>query len=775
MKELFRKLLDSGDLLPHMPDSLWKPEGMWLHIGSDLLISLAYYLISIALLYLVYKRRDLPLKEIFLLFGAFLLISGTTQFIEVWTLWHPSDWLSGCLNAIAAAIALYTVVKLFSLIPQILASPNHADLEATNQKLAAEMIERQQAIKKLQDSEARFRSIFEGAAIGIALVDMEGQVVATNPALQRILGYKDYKEDNPARAEEAINAVSADWQRYEELISGKRSDTTLTKRYLGKDGHLSQDSDYYQMEKRYLGKDGQLHWCHITASIVRDADGKPQFGIRMLEDITARKQSEATLKQHHQHLEKLVGERTAELTQVNEKLSWQASHDELTRLINRRAFEECLGELVVNAQRHHQKHTLCYFDLDRFKIVNDTCGHVAGDELLRQLSTLLQSQVRKTDVLARLGGDEFGLLLYHCTLEQALPVVQMLHEAIQTFRFTWEDKSFSIGASIGLITMNAETKSLDSVLSAVDAACYQAKNRGRNRIHIYQPDDDELAQQRNQGQWVARINQAIAFSESSSYADHHFCLYYQPIVPLEKKSSEASLPESYEHYEVLLRLIDDTGQIIPPMAFLPAAERYNLMPAIDRWVIRTFLAMLSQQSRDNWEHCIYAINISGASVNDDQFINFLKEQFATYGIPPQVICFELTESLAMANRNKAFALIRDIKELGCRFALDDFGSGMSSLAYLKHLPVDYLKIDETLIKGIANDPIAGVMVEAISRLGHIIGIETIAEFVTDKLTLQEVKALGVNYAQGYGIAAPHPLLSQEQQAWKPNPQLEPSM
>ena len=774
MPGILRNLFHTGLLQAHGYCYQWKAGLVWLHIVSDSLIALAYYLIALTLVYLVYKRGDLPFQWLFLMFGVFIIACGSTHLMEVWTIWHPSYWLSGSLKAITAIISVYTALEFFPLIPQALALPNRSDLEATNQKLEMEVAERHQALKRLQDSEARFRSIFEGAAIGIALVDMEGNAVATNPALRRMLGYKEGRGAGVPE-ETTSDEVAVDWKRYQEFISGKPDSNPVGKRVLGKDGHLNRDSDSYQMEKRFLAKDGQLLWCNITASVVRDTEGQPQFGIRMVEDITARKQSEAAIKQYHVHLEKLVGERTAELTKVNEKLSWQASHDELTGLVNRRAFEQCLAEAVLSAKMHHQKHTLCYFDLDRFKIVNDTCGHVAGDELLRQLSTLLHTQVRKTDVLARLGGDEFAVLLYHCGLEQALPVVQTLHECIQAFRFVWEDKSFSIGASIGLLTINTDSQSVDSVLSAVDAACYQAKNRGRNRIHIYQPDDEELGQQIHQGQWVARIHEAIASSETAANTDSHFRLYYQPIVPLSKKSSEVPLPEGYEHYEVLLRFIDDTGEIIPPMAFLPAAERYNLMAAIDRWVIRTFLSMLSQQGRDSWERCIYAINISGASVNDDQFIDFLKQEFATYSVPPQAICFELTETLAIANRNKAFALIHNIKELGCRFALDDFGSGMSSLAYLKHLPVDYLKIDEALIKGIATDPIACVMVEAISRLGHVIGIETIAEFVTDKLTLQEVKALGVNYAQGYSIAAPHPLpcpSSQEQQPWRLNYQLE---
>lgn len=444
------------------------------------------------------------------------------------------------------------------------------------------------------------------------------------------------------------------------------------------------------------------------------------------------------------------------------QLCWQASHDPLTGLVNRREFEHRLEKCLLSARSDNQEHTLCYLDLDRFKIVNDTCGHVAGDELLRQVSTLLEKRLRQSDTLARLGGDEFGLLLVQCPLKNGRKVAQTLLESFQEFRFVWQDKTFNIGMSIGLVGINPESVdakgriSTDSILSAADAACYAAKNRGRNRIHLYQSDDLEVAQQRSEAQWVTRINQACE--------ENRFCLYFQSIASL------TDLQVNGEHYEVLLRLVGESGELIPPMAFLPAAERYNLMPSIDRWVIRQFFAYLSDVIRDGFstytnngkhsppeQHYLYAINLSGATVNDDEFIDFLEEQFSFYQIPPQVICFEITETVAIANLTKAAQLIDSLKTLGCRFSLDDFGSGMSSFAYLKNLPVDYLKIDGNFVKDIADDPIDCVMVEAINRIGHAIGLKTIAEYVSNQSILEKVKALGVDYAQGYGIAMPKPL------------------
>lgn len=432
------------------------------------------------------------------------------------------------------------------------------------------------------------------------------------------------------------------------------------------------------------------------------------------------------------------------------QLTWQASHDPLTGLFNRREFENRVSQTLFLARTKNQQHALCYLDLDQFKIVNDTCGHIVGDELLRQVTALFQTHVRSSDTLARLGGDEFGILLNHCSLESALPIAKNLCESIQALRFVWQDKIFKIGASIGLIEINQHSESLTSVLSNADAACYAAKNNGRNRVHVYQADDTELTQQQGEMQWVARITQALE--------ENRFRLYYQPIVPINQC-------EYGEHYEVLLRLVDEAGNLVLPTAFMRSAERYNLMQTIDRWVIRTLFASQGEHYREMWKSCqlegvgcgcMYAINLSGASINDDQFMEFLHEQFAIYQIPPALICFEITETVAIANLGKAAQFIRTLRELGSSFALDDFGSGMSSFAYLKNLPVDYLKIDGSFIKDIVDDPIDLAMVEAINQIGHVMGIKTIAEFVENQDILEKIKAIGVDYAQGYGIAKPLP-------------------
>jgi len=753
MKEVIRNLFAPGNFIPYGHCDLWHPGLVWLHILSDTLIALAYYSIPLMLVYFGNKRQDVPFKSLFWLFGAFMIASGTTHILEVWTVWHPNYWLSGSFKAFTAIVSLYMAASVFPLIPKVLALPSPAQLEVANQKLEREVIERQQAEAALKESEALFRSIFEGASIGIEIIDLTGQTVARNSTLQQMLGYGQNPKSHPPKDEEAD----------EELKMRKRSRHQIDNRY------LFWERDRYQMEKRYLCKDGQLMWCHVTGYLVRDNTGYPQFGIRMVEDVTEHKQALKQLQNYQERLEDMVGERTAFLAKANEQLSWEATHDALTGLINRREFEQRLESAVAGARNHNQQHTLCYLDLDRFKIVNDTCGHAAGDELLRQISALLQTHVRHTDVLARLGGDEFALLLYNCSVKQALQLAHLLLAAIQTFRFVWQDKSFSLGVSIGVVPFtspltyrDALLESVEKVLCASDAACYQAKNSGRNCVHLYEPDDEELAQQRDRKQWIDRINQAVRetdldenqsdFSHKSELADNKFCLYYQPIVSL------CSHQFVREYYEVLLRLVDEKGEVIPPMAFLPDAERYNLMPTIDRWVISTLFGILAQQSWEMQSCSLYGINLSTATVNDNCFINFIKEQFSLHEILPQSICFEISESVAIANLSQTTKLIRDLKALGCRIALDDFGSGISSFAYLKQLPLDYLKIAGNLIEDVLDDTITCEIVKAINQISHVMDIQTIATFVTNDCILEKVTAMGIDYAQGYGISAPHPVI-----------------
>ncbi len=424
------------------------------------------------------------------------------------------------------------------------------------------------------------------------------------------------------------------------------------------------------------------------------------------------------------------------------QLSWQASHDALTSLVNRREFERRLDALVGTAHEHGRQHALLYMDLDQFKIVNDTCGHNAGDELLRQLSALLDACVRGSDTLARLGGDEFGVLLADCPLDKAMEVAETLRLTVAEFRFPWQDKTFAIGVSIGVVAIAGKREDNADIMGVADAACYAAKDRGRNQVQA-SPGTRELSQRRGEMLWVARINSALEESR--------FCLHYQRIVPTHPGIAE--IP----HFEALLRMVDPDGKIVPPMAFIPAAERYNLMRALDRRVVSMALEECRQRAQAGGPALMISINLSGDSLSDPLLLDYLKKQFAAYEVDPRGICFEVTETAAIANLELANTLIRELKGMGCRFSLDDFGSGLSSFTYLKNLPVDYLKIDGSFVRDMARDRIDAAMVEAINNIGHVMGIKTIAEWVENPETLEGLRRIGVDYAQGYLFGRPAPM------------------
>ncbi|QAU33608.1 EAL domain-containing protein [Janthinobacterium sp. 17J80-10] len=424
------------------------------------------------------------------------------------------------------------------------------------------------------------------------------------------------------------------------------------------------------------------------------------------------------------------------------QLSWQASHDALTTLVNRREFEQRLQSLIETADEYGRQHALLYMDLDQFKIVNDTSGHNAGDELLRQLGALLNGRIRGSDTIARLGGDEFGVLLADCPLEKAMEVAESLRLSVAEFRFAWRDKTFTIGVSIGVVAIAGKREDNADIMGVADAACYTAKDRGRNQVQA-SPNSRELSQRRGEMLWVARINSALE--------ENRFRLHYQRIVPVQDDHAGSI------HYEALLRMIDQDGTVVPPMSFIPAAERYNLMRALDRRVVCMAFEELPQVGPGTDASPMISINLSGESLSDPLLLDFLKKQFVDYGVDPHNICFEVTETAAIANLERANTLIRELKHMGCRFSLDDFGSGMSSFGYLKNLPVDYLKIDGTFVRDMASDRTDAAMVEAINNIGHVMGIKTIAEWVENQETLDALRHIGVDYAQGFLFGRAEPL------------------
>jgi len=431
------------------------------------------------------------------------------------------------------------------------------------------------------------------------------------------------------------------------------------------------------------------------------------------------------------------------LVEKNLELERLTYRDILTGIFNRRAFESHLSMALETARSEGRHHTLCYLDLDQFKVVNDTCGHLAGDELLKQVAARLQGKLRESDILARLGGDEFGVLLDNCPIERAGVIAEDLRKTVKTFRFCWEDKVFDIGVSIGLVEISPKVTTLADLFKEADAACYMAKDLGRNRVQVYQPDDEVLAQRYGEMQWVSRIAQA--------FEDKRFVLYSQEIAPLSPREGDRL------HVELLIRMLDENGELVPPMAFLPAAERYSLIGDIDRWVLEAACDILARyQSTWRTQPPIVAINVSGQSLGDPTFLDFVVERLKGTDIEPGQFCFEITETSAITHLVSAKQFIGVLRQMGCHFALDDFGSGLSSFAYLKNLHVDCLKIDGHFVKHMADDPIDRAMVASINEIGHLMNMRTVGEFVENEEILAALREIGVDYVQGFGIAKPVP-------------------
>jgi diguanylate cyclase (GGDEF)-like protein/PAS domain S-box-containing protein len=576
------------------------------------------------------------------------------------------------------------------------------ELAEANEKLEQEIDERQRIEEDLFQEKELAQITLQSIGDAVITTDIEGKIEYYNPIAEQLTGWKVsevkglllssiFNIVNEVTREPVANPI--------EMALRKGQIVGLPERTL------------------LIDRNGKEYAIDDSAAPIRDRNGQIVGAVMVFHDVT--------------HSRTLARE-----------LSWQATHDSLTELVNRQEFERQLVDAIASAKNDDLCHALCYLDLDQFKIVNDTCGHVAGDELLRQVTHLLQKRIRSTDILARLGGDEFGLLLYKCPLPQAQQIADTLRQLIQNFRFSWDGKTFSIGVSIGIVLIGADSRDLNSILGEADAACYGAKSNGRNCIHVYLPDDRELAQQRGERQWIARIHQALE--------ENRFRLYRQKIVSLSERSEL--------HYEILLRLIDETGELVSPMAFIPAAERYDLMPAIDSWTINTFLNNYERlcQNTSHVNEGWYSLNLSGASINNPRFLEFLKEKLARYSSYCQNICFEITETTAIANLVQVAQSMSELKQFGCHFALDDFGSGVSSLAYLKNLPIDYLKIDGSFVKNIICDRVDYVMVESLNQIAHAMNIKTIAEFVENEEIIEKLDEMGVDYAQGYGIAKPSP-------------------
>ncbi len=573
--------------------------------------------------------------------------------------------------------------------------------------LVSDISSLKKAEKELQNEKERAEVTLNSIGDGVITTNIQGQVEYMNPVAERLSGWK---------LDEAINRKFTDIIHLVDEESHKDiSDPVSRSIQLG---HMVRATGNTLLVNRNGDKDYSVE---VTVSPIRNAHAITTGTVIGIHDVT-------------------------NLRSLARQMSYQATHDSLTGLINRREFETLLGNLLYTAKSGEgREHALCYLDLDQFKVVNDTCGHVAGDELLRQLATKLHEIIRESDSLARLGGDEFGVLLDSCPINKAIGIAEQLRKAVKNFHFVWQEKPFEIGVSIGVVPINRGSGSMTDVLRAADTACYVSKENGRNRLHLYQPDDRELVRHHGEMQWVHRINKALE--------ENRFLLYSQKIVPLSEDGGT-------NHNEILLRMVDEQGEIVSPGEFIPAAERYHMMPAIDSWVVRNTFRALCQSLRGDRAKEMFTINLSGQSLCENEFLNFVVSEIDSSGVDSELICFEITESAAISNLNHATRFMNVMKGMGCQFALDDFGSGLCSFSYLKNLNVDYLKIDGSYVSDIVDDAVDYAMVESINQIGHALGMVTIAEFVDSAAVVDKLKQLGVDYAQGFHLDQPKPLLKE---------------
>ena len=576
------------------------------------------------------------------------------------------------------------------------------------QTLTERQNEAVEALKRAQTSEQalceekeRAEVTLHSIAEGVITTDESGRIQYMNPAAETLTGY--------ARSE----AVGRSIMRVLQLRNESNGETIESSVF----NCLRANRVTRALSGRLLvQRDGDEIAIEENAAPIHDRNGNAIGAVLAFADVSQNR----------------------ELTR---KLSYQASHDTLTGLFNRREFEIRLRTALQAAGRDNTLVTLCYLDLDQFKLVNDTCGHVAGDELLRQLAMALKRELRDSDTLARLGGDEFGVLLQGCTLDDAGRLAAKLRKAVREHHFTWDGKTFEVGVSIGVVPLSPDTGGVNEALSAADVACYAAKDSGRDRVHVYEANDDELRRKRTDMQWVSRIRQALK--------EDRFRLYRQSIVPVNRSQRRVV------HHEVLIRMLDEDGRLLMPGQFLNAAEQFGLMADIDIWVLRNALDWLAGNDETGARRL--AINLSGQSLSSPAFTETVMEMFADSRVRASQICFEITETAAIANLDNATQFISALKTRGCEFALDDFGSGMSSFAYLKNLPVNYLKIDGSYVRDLVHDRVDRAMVEAVNQIGHAMGMHTIAEFVEDQATLDALAVIGIDYAQGYAIDEPEPL------------------
>jgi len=562
--------------------------------------------------------------------------------------------------------------------------------------VSRDLTDYRKTLEELWEVEARYHELYDDTPAMFLTLDVEGKIMEANEYGAQHLGYS---------VEELKNMFIFDLMPSEDRREFKQALKTV----------IQTPGKLFTTERRFVKKDGSVIWVKDFTRVVIGKDGKVIIPM-VTEDIT-------------------------EAHGLYEELSYREKHDGLTGLASRNEFLRQLQRSLFTAREMTMGHIICLFEIDQFKVINETCGQIAGDELLKQISDLLKDVMKERDLLAMLGND-FGILMEKCTVDQAMPKIMTLFDAIKNYVFKWENNIFHLTTSMGVVPVNETCESQTAVLNMADQAISTAKELGGNRVYEYDPTDTDLERRRKEMEGVSLIHKALD--------ENWFQLYYQPIVPV-------SGTNSHTHYELLIRMNDDKGNIISPDAFLPSAERYNLSNKIDGWVIQTAFSWLDSHPDAVEKLAFCSINLSGQTIGDDEMLDYIITQLDKYDFSNEKICFEITETAAVSNLAKATIFIGSLKELGCRFALDDFGSGMSSFIYLRNLSVDYLKIDGAFVKKIASDEINYAMVKSIHDVGHVMGLKTIAEYVEDDAILSKLREIGVDFAQGYGIAKPQPL------------------
>lgn len=578
-------------------------------------------------------------------------------------------------------------------------------VQSRTEALALEVGERKRAEQVLFAEKERMEVTLRSIGDGVITTDAAGAVLSMNPVAESLTGWRE--QDARGRMLSEVFTVVDEETR--QTIADPVSSC------LERAATVHTDSGRILL----INPHGVEYAVAGHVSPIHGRDGEPLGVVVVFRDVTQQRR-------------------------VTKEMAYLAQHDALTGLINRREFERRLDQALASSQQYGWQHAFCFIDLDRFKIVNDTVGHLAGDELLRQITALLLEGVRERDTLARLGGDEFGLLLHNCPLEKAWHIAESLMQRMRDFHFLWKGHSFQVGASIGIVPITAETSDATRLLSRADKACYIAKDMGRDRVFVC-PADEQAPLQRPVS--VVHLDEL-----RSAIGDGRLRLYCQPIVPLHTLGDHPSTM-----YEMLLRMIDAEGNVVLPAAFIPAAERYGMIRKFDRWVISATLRALRETTALPPNTCI-GINLSPHSLNDEKLVPFLLEELAACSLRPQQVCFEISETVAVQHFARVSRFTRAARELGCRIALDDFGSGLSSFVHLKKLAVDYVKISGQLIAGMVKDEIDGAVVAAARQIAVAAGCGTIAKHVDTPQHVEQVRVLGIDYAQGFAIAAPRPLV-----------------